>query len=131
MLFERCHTINRKISIKQHPKYFNFRSKIQLDHTVQDAGIAPPCNLLQRVESMSMLISLKRKYPSPTPPNLTLDAHLARNGRCGREAICSSRRRRRRRGRAVTQPDPLPPVLPYLQPKRVSLLSWMGWAQRQ
>ena len=34
MLFER-HTKNRKRSLKQHIKYFNFRSKIQLDHPVQ------------------------------------------------------------------------------------------------
>ena len=36
MLFEGCHTKNRKISIiKQHIKCFNFRSKIQLDHPVE------------------------------------------------------------------------------------------------
>ena len=34
MLFERCHTKNRKGSIKQHIQYFNFRSKVQLDHPV-------------------------------------------------------------------------------------------------
>ena len=33
MLFERCHT---KGSLKQHTKYFNFRSIIQLDHPVND-----------------------------------------------------------------------------------------------
>ena len=30
-----CHTKNRKRSLKQHIEYFNFRSKIQLDHPVQ------------------------------------------------------------------------------------------------
>ena len=34
MLFERCHTKNRKRSVKQHIKYFNFRSKVLLDHPV-------------------------------------------------------------------------------------------------
>ena len=33
MLFERSRTKNRKKSIKQHRKYFNFRSKVQLNHT--------------------------------------------------------------------------------------------------
>ena len=32
MLFERCHTRNRKISIKQLIKYINFRNKVQMDH---------------------------------------------------------------------------------------------------
>ena len=36
-LIERCHTKNRKGSIKQHKNYFNFRSKIQLDHSVGPA----------------------------------------------------------------------------------------------
>ena len=34
MLFERCLTKNRNKYLKQHKKYFNFRSKMQLDHTV-------------------------------------------------------------------------------------------------
>ena len=34
-LFDRCHTRNRKRSLKQNKEYFNFRSKIQLDHPVQ------------------------------------------------------------------------------------------------
>ena len=34
MLFERCHTKNRKIALKHHIRYFNFRSKFQLDHPV-------------------------------------------------------------------------------------------------
>ena len=34
ILFERCHTKNRKRCLKQHIKYFNFMSKIQLDHPV-------------------------------------------------------------------------------------------------
>ena len=34
MLFERCHTKNRKRSIKQHIKHFNVLNKIQLDHHV-------------------------------------------------------------------------------------------------
>ena len=36
MLFERCHTTNNvgRDLLKQHIKYFNFRSKIQLDHPV-------------------------------------------------------------------------------------------------
>ena len=46
MLFERCHTRNRKRSINQHIKYFNFCSKIQLDHPdmidVQPADIGWP-----------------------------------------------------------------------------------------
>ena len=35
VLFERCHTKNGKRYLKQHLKYFNFRSKIQLDHPVR------------------------------------------------------------------------------------------------
>ena len=34
MPFERCDTKNRKRSIKHHVKYFNFRSKVQLDTPV-------------------------------------------------------------------------------------------------
>ena len=34
MLFERCHSKNRKSSIKQHAEYFNFLCKIQFDHSV-------------------------------------------------------------------------------------------------
>ena len=34
MLFERYHTENRKKSLKQRIKYFNFRSKIHLNHPV-------------------------------------------------------------------------------------------------
>ena len=34
MLSERCPTEDRKRSVKQHIKYFNFRSKIQLDNPV-------------------------------------------------------------------------------------------------
>ena len=34
MLLERFHTKNRKRLLQQHLKYFNFRSKIQLDHPV-------------------------------------------------------------------------------------------------
>ena len=34
MLFDRCHTKNRKRSIKQHIKYLNFWSKVLLDHPV-------------------------------------------------------------------------------------------------
>ena len=36
MLFERCHTKSIEGSLKQHTKYFNFRSIIQLDHPVND-----------------------------------------------------------------------------------------------
>ena len=32
--FERCHTKNRKRYLKQHIKYFYFRSKFLLDHSV-------------------------------------------------------------------------------------------------
>ena len=32
MMFDRCHTKDRKRSLAQHLKYFNLRSKIQLDH---------------------------------------------------------------------------------------------------
>ena len=39
MLFEGCHTKDRKRSLRQHVKYFNFRSKIQLDHPVDGAGV--------------------------------------------------------------------------------------------
>ena len=35
MLFRRCHTKYRKLSIKQHTNYFNFRRKIQLDRPVR------------------------------------------------------------------------------------------------
>ena len=34
MLFERCFTKNRKRDLKQHVKYFNFRSITQFDHPV-------------------------------------------------------------------------------------------------
>ena len=39
MLFERCYTINRKESLKQDKKYFNFLSKIQLDHPLYVCGV--------------------------------------------------------------------------------------------
>ena len=35
MLFERCHTKNRKRSTRQHIKYFIFRCYIQLDLPVK------------------------------------------------------------------------------------------------
>ena len=35
MLFEWCHPKNRKWSIEQHTRYFNFRSKMQLDRPVE------------------------------------------------------------------------------------------------
>ena len=38
MLFDRCHTKNRKRSFKQHIKYLNFRCKIQLDLPVKRSG---------------------------------------------------------------------------------------------
>ena len=38
MLFDRCHTKNRKSSIKQHTEYFNFLSKILLDHPVKSSN---------------------------------------------------------------------------------------------
>ena len=38
MLFERCNIRNRNRCLKQHIQYFNFKSKIELDHTV-DSGI--------------------------------------------------------------------------------------------
>ena len=38
MLFERCHTKKGRISLKHHIKYFNFRSKIKLDHPVVRAS---------------------------------------------------------------------------------------------
>ena len=34
LLFEGCHTKNRKGSFKDHIKYFHFRSKVLLDHPV-------------------------------------------------------------------------------------------------
>ena len=34
MLFDKCHTKNRKMSIKRHIQYFNFRRKVLLDHSV-------------------------------------------------------------------------------------------------
>ena len=34
MLFEGCYTKYRKISLKYHIKYLNFRSKIQLNHPI-------------------------------------------------------------------------------------------------
>ena len=40
MLFERCHSKNRKRFIKQHIKYFNFRSKVQLNHPVKSENMA-------------------------------------------------------------------------------------------
>ena len=33
-IFNRCHSKNRKPSIKQYTEYFNFPCKIQLDHPV-------------------------------------------------------------------------------------------------
>ena len=43
MLFERCHTKDRKRSLKQHIRYFNFRNKIHLDHHV----FFPPGNAIR------------------------------------------------------------------------------------
>ena len=42
ILFERCFSLNRKESIKQHMYFFNFRCKIQLDHPVQCGRRAKP-----------------------------------------------------------------------------------------
>ena len=39
MLFERCHTNNRKRYLKHHLNYFNFRSKAQLDQPVHRASL--------------------------------------------------------------------------------------------
>ena len=36
MMYEGCHTKNRTISLKLHINYFNFGSKIELDHPLQD-----------------------------------------------------------------------------------------------
>ena len=36
MLFEKDHSIFSMTSLRQHIKYFNFQSKIQLDHPVPD-----------------------------------------------------------------------------------------------
>ena len=47
MMSERCQTKNRKKSLKQHIKYFNFRSEIQLDHHVQQ-GRCPCCPGVER-----------------------------------------------------------------------------------
>ena len=33
-LFDRCYSQNMKGSVEQHVKYFNFLSKVQLDHPV-------------------------------------------------------------------------------------------------
>ena len=43
MLFERCHTKDRKRSLKQHIRYFNFRNKTHLDHPV----FFPPGNAIR------------------------------------------------------------------------------------
>ena len=40
MLLEKCDTKNRKRSIKQKIKFFNFLSKITLDHPVQPDELA-------------------------------------------------------------------------------------------
>ena len=37
-MFERCHTKNGKKSLKPHIQYFNFWSKIHLDHSVHQVG---------------------------------------------------------------------------------------------
>ena len=42
MMFERCHTRNRKSSSIQRIKYFNFRKKVQLDHPVHFAQETAP-----------------------------------------------------------------------------------------
>ena len=38
-MFERWHTKNRKRDLKQHIKYFNFRSKILLDHPIKSYAL--------------------------------------------------------------------------------------------
>ena len=45
MLSERCHTKNRVVFLKQHIKYFNFQSKIQLDHPVRTIPRDVGCRL--------------------------------------------------------------------------------------
>ena len=59
MPFERCQTKNRKISLKPHIQYFNFRSKIPLDHHILDLFRIRLCNSGQCWGCRS---------PSPTAP---------------------------------------------------------------
>ena len=54
-VFERCNCKNKKISIKQHIKYFNFRSIIPLDHPVVVDAIYGVLNL-------KMAVAVPRMY---------------------------------------------------------------------
>ena len=64
-MFERCQTKNLKRSLKQHIKYFNFRSKVQLDrpvlHTLLCSFTFPPSlPVAPFVESFSFPRNLTR-----------------------------------------------------------------------
>ena len=70
MLFERCHTRNRKRSLKQNKEYFNFRSKIQLDHPEQEVS-----DLL--AASLNEIRSSQSKPPPPPPLRSSSSRHAS------------------------------------------------------
>ena len=65
MLSEGCHTKNRKRSSKQHIKYFNFRSKIQLDNPVKRGETAAHDVARNLIGSLTIyhLISAEHELP--------------------------------------------------------------------
>ena len=68
MLFERCHTTNRKISIKQHIKYL--RSKVQLDHPVDDVIVSmfhPQVADIEGIPEFELMAVFPELF-EPTPP---------------------------------------------------------------
>ena len=61
LLFDRCHSKTRKRSIKQHIKYFKFRSFVQLDQPVVrgatfTVGIVPPTAKRRMMWGIGMVV---------------------------------------------------------------------------
>ena len=62
MLFERWCTKNRKISLIQRTRYFNFRGKIQLDHPVQFRALDRPQSLQDHPRLAALLRRLLQRH---------------------------------------------------------------------
>ena len=62
---ERCHTKNRKLTLKQHIKYriFNFRSKVQLDHSVINHASSILKGKLHSELVLNIFVLLRREMP--------------------------------------------------------------------
>ena len=124
-MFERWHSKSRKISLKQHIKYFNFRSKIQMDHPV--TSVSSVAFLLQFMCNCSYLWTLStwHKNDSEThllPPSLPQAAAPATWRPCPRPTSTTP----------ATSPPATPtspPAFPCPRPTRAS--TWQRWPRRR